>query len=150
MHLPAEQFTACATAKWPSNTLFPDVDATSTGFADLQRYLALVLALYDLSPCGILTHFTCMQIVCHGISLLMWYMHSGCSHLQTRLICFTTGVCFLEIEHIEGMFCLHPPRFGTFHLHLCFTYHSKNNQKHTPTRSTAQANLLVDFWSGSS
>ena len=52
MYLPASVFSDCATKKWPLNTLFPDVDRSSVGFDQLQTYLPLVLALYDLSPMG--------------------------------------------------------------------------------------------------
>lgn len=51
-YLPASAFTACSTNKWPENSLFRDVDATSVSFDDLKRYKPLVLALYDLSPMG--------------------------------------------------------------------------------------------------
>ena len=54
-YLPASAFTACSTNKWPENSLFRDVDATSVSFDDLKRYKPLVLALYDLSPMGYLS-----------------------------------------------------------------------------------------------
>ena len=52
MYIPAKVYLDCATQKWPLNTLFPDVDGASVGFEQLQSYLPLVLALYDLSPMG--------------------------------------------------------------------------------------------------
>ena len=52
LHIPGQAFLECAKQKSPGNTLFPDVRPDQVNFADLQRYLPLVLALYDLSPEG--------------------------------------------------------------------------------------------------
>lgn len=77
MYLPASTFTACCSAKWPNNTLFPDVSATSVGFEELTTYLPLVLALYELSPMGSwiwiynnkAAFITCLSGNC-------WFVHS--------------------------------------------------------------------------
>ena len=52
MHLPASSFAKCSAAPPPSNTVFPDVSVVDVTFKDMERYLPLVLALYDSSPMG--------------------------------------------------------------------------------------------------
>lgn len=53
MHLPASAFTNCCEAEYPSNTLFADVNPLSIGFGDMEKYLPLLLAMFDTSPLGI-------------------------------------------------------------------------------------------------
>ena len=52
MHLPASSFAKCSGTKPPSNTVFPDVGVMEVGFKDMEAYLPLVLALFDISPMG--------------------------------------------------------------------------------------------------
>lgn len=54
-HLPASVFSACCTQKFPMNTLFADVDGFSVSFEEMQKYLPLILAFYDVSPMGFLS-----------------------------------------------------------------------------------------------
>lgn len=51
-HLPGTVCTECGAKDYPLNTLFPDVNPLAVGFPDMERYLPLVLALYDVSPMG--------------------------------------------------------------------------------------------------
>ena len=50
MYLPATTFIKCAAAKPPLNTLFVDIDSSKISYVNLEDYLDLMLALYDLSP----------------------------------------------------------------------------------------------------
>lgn len=52
MYLPATTFIKCAAAKPPLNTLFVDIDSNKISYVNLEDYLDLMLALYDLSPEG--------------------------------------------------------------------------------------------------
>lgn len=52
MYLPATTFIKCAVAKPPLNTLFVDIDSSKISYVNLEDYLDLMLALYDLSPEG--------------------------------------------------------------------------------------------------
>lgn len=61
MHLPASSFAKCSAASPPSNTVFPDVSCVEVTFKDMERYLPLVLALYDLSPMGSLVMWVCFH-----------------------------------------------------------------------------------------
>ena len=51
-HLPSSSFLDCAAATPPLNSLFKDVDSTKVTYSNLDTYLDLILALFDVSPEG--------------------------------------------------------------------------------------------------
>ena len=58
LHLSTAAFTHCARARSPDNTLFCDVrNPTHIGYDDMLAYMELILALFRLSPEGILEAF---------------------------------------------------------------------------------------------
>ena len=52
LHLPAEAFGNCGKLKPPLNTLFTVDSVGSITFQDMQRYLDLIVALFELCPKG--------------------------------------------------------------------------------------------------
>lgn len=43
-------FTKCLEANKPENTLFEDVNSWHVSFYEMQRFMPLILALFDISP----------------------------------------------------------------------------------------------------
>ena len=43
-------FTKCMTSERPENTLFEGVNGWHVGFAEMQHYLPMILALFEISP----------------------------------------------------------------------------------------------------
>ena len=52
LHLPADAFENCGKLKPPLNTLFSVDSVGSITFQDMQRYLNLIVALFELCPKG--------------------------------------------------------------------------------------------------
>lgn len=71
------------------NTLFPDVDGFGVSFEEMQKYMPLILAFYDVSPMGFLSWRWASVHVCDG-QLATFVSSMRCPALGE----FTTG--FLE------------------------------------------------------
>ena len=52
LHLPADAFEKCGKLKPPLNTLFSVDSVGSITFQDMQRYINLIVALFELCPKG--------------------------------------------------------------------------------------------------
>lgn len=50
LHVPMASFTKCLEANKPENTLFEDVNSWHVSFYEMQRFMPLILALFDISP----------------------------------------------------------------------------------------------------
>ena len=50
LHVPMASFTKCLEANKPENTIFEDVNSWHVSFYEMQRFMPLILALFDISP----------------------------------------------------------------------------------------------------
>ena len=52
LYLSADAFATCASAKPPQNTLFAVERVGSISFQDMQKYMDLIVGLFELCPTG--------------------------------------------------------------------------------------------------
>ena len=52
LYLSADAFATCASAKPPQNTLFEVERVGSISFEDMQKYMDLIVGLFELCPTG--------------------------------------------------------------------------------------------------
>lgn len=62
IHIPAGTFVSCAQQPRPHNSLFGDVSSYDLGYPEMERYLDLLVALFELSPQGALSLKLCMLL----------------------------------------------------------------------------------------